>query len=43
MLNDIQRLSHLLIRLKTLLLSSYSISKNLGLSEALEKIIDATC
>ena len=43
MLNDIQRLSHLLIRLKTLLLSSYSISKNLSLSEALEKIVDATC
>ncbi len=43
MLNDIQRLSHLLVRLKTLLLSSYSISKNLSLSEALEKIVEATC
>ena len=43
MLNDIQRLSHLLVRLKTLLLSSYTISKNLSLSEALEKIVDATC
>ena len=32
-----------MIRLKTLLLSSYSISKNLSLSEALEKIVDATC
>lgn len=43
MLNDIQRLTHLLLRTKTLLLSSYSISKNLSLSEALEKIVDATC
>lgn len=32
-----------MIRLKTLLLNSYSISKNLSLSEALEKIVDATC
>jgi signal transduction protein with GAF and PtsI domain len=43
MFNDIQRLSHLLVRLKSLLLSSYSISKNLSLYEALEKIVDATC
>lgn len=43
MLNDVQRLSHLLIRLKVLLLNSYLISKNLSLSEALEKIVDATC
>lgn len=43
MINDVQRLSHLLIRLKVLLLNSYLISKNLSLSEALEKIVDATC
>ena len=43
MLNDIQRLSHLLLRLKNLLLSSYTISKNLSLSEALEKLVDAIC
>lgn len=43
MMNDIQRISHLMLRLKTLLLNSYAISKNISLSEALEKIIDATC
>ena len=43
MLNDVHRFSHLLIRMKTLLLNSYTISKNLSLSEALEKIVDATC
>ena len=43
MINDIHRISHLLLRLKTLLLSSYSISKNISLTEALEKIVDATC
>lgn len=31
------------MRLKSLLLSSYSISKNLSLYEALEKIVEATC
>eukprot|EP00347_Sterkiella_histriomuscorum_P012659 403367722 len=43
MMNDIQRISHLMLRLKTLLLNSYAISKNISLSEALEKIVDATC
>lgn len=43
MLNDVQRLSHLLLRLKTLLFNSYAISKNLSMNEALEKIVDATC
>lgn len=43
MMNDISRISHLMLRLKTLLLNSYAISKNISLSEALEKIVDATC
>lgn len=43
MMNDVNRISHLMLRLKTLLLNSYAISKNISLSEALEKIIDATC
>lgn len=43
MINDIHRISHLLLRLKTLLLNSYAISKNISLSEALEKIVEATC
>ena len=43
MINDIRRISHLMLRLKTLLLNSYTISKNISLSEALEKIVDATC
>ena len=42
-MNDIHRISHLMLRLKTLLLNSYAISKNISLSEALEKIVDATC
>lgn len=43
MINDVFRISHLMLRLKTLLLSSYAISKNISLSEALEKIVEATC
>lgn len=43
MMNDIKRFAHLLLRLKSLLLNSYAISKNQSLSEALEKVIEATC
>ena len=43
MLNDIERITHILLRLKTLLFNSYAISKNLSLTEALEKIVEATC
>lgn len=32
-----------MIRLKTLLFNSYTISKTLSMSSALEKIVDATC
>ena len=38
-----QKVAHLVIRLKALLLNSYSISKNISLTEALERIIAATC
>ena len=43
MFNDIERITHILVRLKTLLLNSYSISKNLSLTEALERLVEATC
>lgn len=42
-MNDVERLSYLLLRLQSLIYSGQTIAKNLGLTEAMEKIIDEVC